>query len=109
MMAMFNTVSLRIVGPLAGFLPTVVLVAAIVLAGCTGSGSALAQIGGGRRQGPPPEVITACEGKAPGDQVEVTRRGQTVKATCQERQGRLVAVPEGGVGKGRPGGQQAPQ
>ncbi len=49
----------------------------------------------GRRQGPPPEAIEACEGKQAGDSVEFTgRRGETLKATCEERDGQLVAVPE---------------
>lgn len=49
----------------------------------------------GRPQGPPPEAIEACEGKAVGDAVEFTgRRGETLEATCQEIDGQLVAVPD---------------
>ena len=50
---------------------------------------------GPRGKGPPPEAIEACEGKDAGDEVEFTgRRGETVSATCEERDGQLVAVPE---------------
>lgn len=48
-----------------------------------------------RRQGPPPEAVQACEGKQAGASVEFSgRRGDTVEATCQERNGQLVAVPD---------------
>ena len=47
-------------------------------------------------QGPPPEAIKACEGKEVGDAVEFTdRRGDLLKATCQEVADKLVAVPKG--------------
>ncbi|MFH1215506.1 MAG: hypothetical protein V1706_03290 [Pseudomonadota bacterium] len=50
----------------------------------------------GRRQGPPPEAIEACENKNAGDSVKFTgRRGESLEATCQEIDGQLVAVPEG--------------
>ena len=50
----------------------------------------------GRRHGPPPEAITACENKKAGDSVHFTgRRGESLEATCQEIDGQLVAVPEG--------------
>ena len=50
---------------------------------------------GGRRQGPPPEAIEACKGKQAGDSVEFTgRRGETLKAICEDRDGQFVAVPE---------------
>ncbi|BCR06310.1 hypothetical protein DESUT3_33790 [Desulfuromonas versatilis] len=53
------------------------------------------QQGQGRPKGPPPEAIAACEGKSAGDSVEFTgRRGDTLKATCQEVEGQLVAVPD---------------
>ncbi len=49
----------------------------------------------GRRQGPPPEAIEACENKNAGDSVSFTgRRGESLEATCQEMDGQLVAVPE---------------
>lgn len=55
----------------------------------------------GRRKGPPPEAISACEGKQVGDIVEFTgRRGETLKATCKEMEGQLAAVPEGGPPEG---------
>jgi hypothetical protein len=51
---------------------------------------------GKQRNGPPPEAIEACEGKEVGDSVGFTgRRGKTLTATCEERNGQLVAVPEG--------------
>ena len=50
---------------------------------------------GGRPQGPPPEAIEACEGKAVGDAVSFTgRRGESLEATCQEYEGQLIAVPD---------------
>lgn len=54
--------------------------------------------GGGRRgqQGPPPEAITACEGKTEGDSVTFKgMRGESLKATCELINDQLVAVPEG--------------
>ncbi len=46
---------------------------------------------------PPPEAIAACKGKSAGDSVEFTgRRGKTLEATCQEKDGQLAAVPERG-------------
>jgi hypothetical protein len=49
-----------------------------------------------RRKGPPPEAFEACEGKQAGDTVEFTgRRGESIKATCEEHDDQLVAVPEG--------------
>lgn len=54
-----------------------------------------------RRQGPPPEAISACEGKQAGDSVEFTgRKGETLEATCQEINGQLAAVPAGGPPEG---------
>jgi hypothetical protein len=48
-----------------------------------------------RPQGPPPEAISACEGKSVGDSVEFTgRRGEAVKATCKKIDGKLAAVPD---------------
>ncbi len=47
------------------------------------------------RKGPPPEAFAACEGKAAGDSVEFSgRRGENIEATCQEKDGKLVAVPK---------------
>ncbi|MCD4688391.1 MAG: hypothetical protein K8R55_03530 [Desulfuromonadaceae bacterium] len=49
----------------------------------------------GHRQGPPPEAIEACKGKSVGDSVKVTgRRGESLEATCQEKDQQLVAVPD---------------
>lgn len=45
---------------------------------------------GGRPPGPPPEAFKTCEGKNPGDTVQIqTPRGDTISGTC-----RLVAVPQ---------------
>jgi hypothetical protein len=54
--------------------------------------------GGGRPQGPPPEAVEACEGKSPGDAVQIqTPEGQVVSGTCRQMpDGRLVAGPPGG-------------
>ena len=45
--------------------------------------------------GPPPEAITACEGRSVNDSVKFTGRwGESIEATCQEKDGKLVAVPD---------------
>ena len=50
-----------------------------------------------RHKGPPPDAIKACEGKKVGDSITFTgRRGETVRATCREIQGKLAALPVGG-------------
>lgn len=47
-----------------------------------------------RRQ-PPPEAFEVCEGQAQGDTVSITTpRGDTVDATCQLMDQKLVAVPD---------------
>lgn len=59
------------------------------------------------RMGPPPEAVEACKDKTDGAAVEfINRRGDTVKATCKQIEGQLVAVPEGGFRgpKGMPSG-----
>ncbi len=63
------------------------------LAGCSGSVRDDARQGG-RPSGPPSEAFAACEGKAAGDVVTFSgRRGETLEATCKERNGQLVAMP----------------
>lgn len=47
-----------------------------------------------RPSGPPPEAFTACEGKTAGAEVTFSgRNGESITATCEERDGELVAVP----------------
>lgn len=49
----------------------------------------------GHHQGPPPEAIKACEGQSDGDLITFTGpRGESIKATCQDMHGQLIAVPE---------------
>ena len=56
---------------------------------------AFAQETGRRRQGPPPEAYTACEGKSSGDAAEfVSPRGDTVTGTCEKQGDRLVLRPD---------------
>jgi len=56
---------------------------------------ACARGGGGRRQGPPPEAYTACEGKSAGDKAEfVSPRGDTVTGVCKQNGDRLFLVPD---------------
>ncbi|GBC61926.1 hypothetical protein DENIS_2888 [Desulfonema ishimotonii] len=57
---------------------------------------ASAQGNRGRRQGPPPEAYTACEGKSAGDTAEFeSPQGDTVTGTCEEdRDGKLVLRPD---------------
>ncbi len=74
-------------------------VATILLAGLFASQASIAEPQEGmdkRRKGPPPEAFTVCEGRSAGEQVSFeTPRGDTLQATCEEKRGRLVAVPEG--------------
>ena len=59
--------------------------------------------GQGRPQGPPPEAIEACEGKNAGDRVEFAgRRGESIEATCQKKNGQMAAVPDNMPEGGRP-------
>jgi two-component system, OmpR family, heavy metal sensor histidine kinase CusS len=47
------------------------------------------------RRGPPPEAYRACEGKSAGNVSQfVNPRGETVKGTCEEEQGRMVLRPD---------------
>lgn len=51
------------------------------------------------RRGPPPEAITACEGKSINDSCSFTgRRDDTIEGTCIAPQGvdELACAPEGG-------------
>ena len=64
--------------------------------------------GKGRGQyGPPQAAIDACDGKNPGDTVEFTnRRNESISGACQEENGLMIAMPEGGhrgYGYGRAG------
>ncbi|MCI5146645.1 MAG: hypothetical protein D3923_14245 [Candidatus Electrothrix sp. AR3] len=73
--------------------------------------------GEGRRQGPPPEAFTACEGKKAGDTAEFTSpRGDTVSGTGEQDGDQLVLRPDqdsrGNHGRsknsGKRSGQQGP-
>ena len=75
--------------------PTVIVLLAIFIAIYTSGNRAFAQDRGGRRQGPPPEAYTACEGKSAGDKAEFeSPRGHTVTGTCVRRGDRLVLHPD---------------
>ncbi|MBU2952940.1 hypothetical protein [Marinobacter sp. F3R08] len=51
--------------------------------------------GGKRPSGPPPEAFEACEGLAEGEHVSFAGRGgESLEATCEKLDGKLVAVPE---------------
>ncbi len=109
---------------IARLLPPIILLTMIQLTGCAGTStgdanrgqqdsSEMRSKGRGMRQGPPPgerdnqkdnqedqappeEAFTACIGKQTGDYVEFTdQRGELLKATCQDYNDHLVAVPEG--------------
>jgi heavy metal sensor kinase len=46
------------------------------------------------RRGPPPEAYKACQGKRVGSTAQfVDRRGETVRGTCEEDEGKLVLRP----------------
>jgi len=56
------------------------------------------------RGGPPPEAVDACRNKSAGDPVEFTAPdGSTIRATCRQINGRLVAAPEGRPAGAPPG------
>jgi hypothetical protein len=47
------------------------------------------------RRGPPPEAYKACEGKSRGSVAQfVNPRGETVKGTCEEEDGKMVLRPD---------------
>jgi hypothetical protein len=47
------------------------------------------------RRDPPPEAYKACEGKSPGSSAQfINPRGETVKGTCEEEDGKLVLRPD---------------
>ena len=53
--------------------------------------------GGSRGPEPPPQAIEACQEKSTGAMVQLaTPSGETIKATCKQMGGKLVAVPEDG-------------
>jgi hypothetical protein len=73
---------------------TTILLALLVTFSSFGS-EAMAQRGGRRHQGPPPEAYTACEGKSEGDTAEFeSPRGDTVTGTCEQEGDRLVLRPD---------------
>jgi hypothetical protein len=66
---------------------------------------AFAQDSGSRRQGPPPEAYTACEGKSAGSTAEFeSPEGDTVTGTCEQDGDRLVLRPD--RSKGNSGGRR---
>jgi len=78
-----------------------ILLALCVLAIC--ATSALAKPGGGgKRQGPPPEAFTACEGKSAGDTASFTSpRGGEVTGICVEQSGKMVLRPDNPPERGK--------
>ena len=49
----------------------------------------------GKRRTPPAEAFTACEGKSTGDTSQFeNQRGEILKGTCEESNGKLVLRPE---------------
>jgi hypothetical protein len=48
--------------------------------------------------GPPPQAYEACKDNNEGDSVKITTpRGETINAICKQFDGKLAAMPEGGV------------
>jgi hypothetical protein len=73
----------------------VIVLLGIFMAVYASENNALAQERGGRRQGPPAEAYTACEGKSAGDKAEFeSARGDTVTGTCVQQGERLVLHPD---------------
>jgi hypothetical protein len=47
-----------------------------------------------KRRSPPPEAYRACEGRSTGSEAQfVNPRGEIVKGTCQEQEGKLLLRP----------------
>ena len=62
-----------------------------------------ASIAYGQQITPPPEAYKACEGKSVGSAAQVVdQRGETVKGTCVEKDGKLFLRPD--RSKGDPNG-----
>ena len=54
---------------------------------------------GGKKHGPPPEAYHACIGKSAGSAAQfINRRGETVKGTCAEDNGKMVLRPDSNKG-----------
>lgn len=73
------------------------ILASLALAGLVSACAHASHPGGdGKRpSGPPPEAFEACEGQSAGDLVTFAgREGEDIEATCEERDGKLVAVPK---------------
>ena len=86
--------------------PIVIVLSGILVAIFAFGTSALAQDRGGRRQGPPPEAYTACDGKSAGDKAEFeSPHGDTVTGTCVQRGDRLVLHPDNPPERGGRGGR----
>lgn len=74
---------------------TIITLLGILFALSSLGSEAMAQQGGRRHQGPPPEAYTACEGKSEGDTAEFeSPRGDTVTGTCEQEGDRLVLRPD---------------
>ena len=74
---------------------TVIALSGIFFAAIALGCNALAQKGGGRPQGPPPEAYTACEGKNAGDAAEfISPHGDTVTGICELQGDLLVLRPD---------------
>lgn len=64
--------------------------------------SKLGTVARGDRRGPPPEAYKACEGKSAGSAAQFTDpRGETMKGTCEEEDGKLVLRPDANKGDRR--------
>jgi hypothetical protein len=62
------------------------------------------------RRGPPPEAYKACEGKNAGSSAQfVNPRGEAVKGTCEEEDGKLVLRPDANKGDRRGRAHDRPQ
>jgi len=73
----------------------VIILLAIFIAFSSFGSDAMAQQGGRRHHGPPPEAYTACEGKSAGDTAEFeSPRGDTVTGICEQQGDRLVLRPD---------------
>lgn len=86
--------------------PPTLLLAGMALLLLCGTAWAYGERPDGRQGGPPQEAIEACAGQGAGARVEFSGpRGGMVSGVCTERDGQLVAMPEG-KSQGERGGRR---
>lgn len=79
---------------------TGIMMCTLVLIGAASAIAGTSDETQGRRgtMGPPPQAYEACKDKNEGDSVKITTPwGETINAICKQIDGKLAAMPEGGI------------